>query len=87
MSPDAASDVRNLEHRVARLAAERTALFETAAVSFGLSRDARARLGAIERELDECFLTRRTQRALVDARRFNDDRSLLRHTALRRREP
>jgi hypothetical protein len=83
MSAGEAGDATNLERRVSRLAAERTALFESAGTTMRLSQDDRARLSAIERELDECFNMRRAQRAVVDARRFDND--MLQRRALPRR--
>jgi hypothetical protein len=62
---------RNLERQVARLVTERGALFDKAGSNFGLSTLEHQRLGAIERELDECFLIRRRLRAERDARRFD----------------
>src|SRR3954471_12371829 len=67
------SDAANLERRVNRLATERGALFDKSGASFGLSGTDQQRLNAIERELDECFLLRRQQRAARDARRFARD--------------
>jgi hypothetical protein len=54
-----------------RLAAERGALFEKSGSNFGLSAKDQQRLTAIERELDECFVARRRNRAASDARRFD----------------
>jgi hypothetical protein len=62
-----------LDRRMTRLADERGALFEKAGTSAGLSATEQTRLKAVERELDECFLARRQQRAQVDARRFDRD--------------
>jgi hypothetical protein len=56
-----------------RLAAERGSLFEKAGSNFGLSASDQQRLTTIERELDECFLARRRNRAATDARRFDRD--------------
>jgi hypothetical protein len=72
---------RRLESQVNRLATERGVLFDKAAEGFGLSAADRQRLHAIERELDECFLTRRQQRAERDADRFD------REAFVRRRLP
>jgi len=63
-----------LERQVNRLANERSALFDKAGTSFGLSSVDQQRLSAIERELDECFLARRRLRANRDAQRFDRDR-------------
>jgi hypothetical protein len=77
-SSSAAAD-GGLEGRVNRLATEGGVLFDKAAGSFGLSSADRQRLHAIERELelDECFLTRREQRAARDGNRFDRDMPLV----------
>jgi hypothetical protein len=67
-----------LAQQLNRLATERGALFDKAAGRFGLSGVDQQRLHAIERELDECFLARRRQRAARDARRFERDGPLIR---------
>jgi hypothetical protein len=64
---------RELDRRTTRLAMERTALFEKAGTTVGLSDGEQRRLATVERELDQCFLTRRRERALHDARRFDRD--------------
>jgi hypothetical protein len=69
---------RELDRRTTRLAEERAALFEKAGAAFGLSAGDQQRLTAIERELDECFLARRRERALYDARRFERDTPIIR---------
>jgi len=66
-------DAASLGRRVNQLATERGVLFEKAGASFGLSRVDQQRLGAIERELDQCFLARRRLRAEREARRFDRD--------------
>ena len=48
IAPDSAN-------RVNKLVTERGALFDKAGTSFGLSKADQERLGAIERELDDCF--------------------------------
>jgi hypothetical protein len=60
-----------LELRVARLAAERTTLFQRANTNGSLTAPERARLTSTERDLDECFLALRRQRAMRDSRRFD----------------
>jgi hypothetical protein len=60
---------------VNRLAAERGALFARASANFGWSKSEKERLVEVERELDECFVLRRSQRATRDARRFSRDES------------
>ncbi len=70
-------DATSTERRVSRLAAERTALFGRAATHPGLSAVEQQRLSMIERELDDCFLARRRQRAERDANRFESGRALV----------
>jgi hypothetical protein len=70
-SVDVATDASGLDRRVNRLAAERATLFSKAATHPGLSQTQRQRVKDIERELDECFVLRRQQRATRDARRFS----------------
>ena len=70
-SVDVATDALGLDRRVNRLAAERATLFSKAATNTGLSQTERQRIKDIERELDECFVLRRQQRAARDARRFS----------------
>ena len=80
-SPEAAGESARLERQVDKLANERSALFDKAGAMFGLSNIDQQRLKAIERELDECFMTRRRLRAERDALRFDRDRPFLRrHT-------
>jgi hypothetical protein len=67
-----------LDRRATRLAAERGVLFEKAGTNAGLSVEDQQRLKTIERELDECFLARRRQRAVHDAHRFDRDLPILR---------
>jgi hypothetical protein len=75
---DHSGEAGNLDRRVSRLASERGALFDKAGADIGLSTVEQQRLGTIERELDECFLARRRQRAEVNARRFEHVRPSLR---------
>jgi hypothetical protein len=70
MKGDAAREQMRLERRVKELTAERTALFEKASIGSGLSARDQQRLHAIERELDECFIARRRQRAARELHRF-----------------
>jgi hypothetical protein len=72
-----------LNRRMARLAEERSALFDKAGSNSGLSDGDRQRLGSIERELDECFLARRRHRAKHDAHRFDTDLPIARRPAQR----
>lgn len=71
---DAPSDPGALARRLNTLAAERTELFAKAARPSGLSPPERVRLKTLERELDECFVVRRQQRAARTALRFTDTR-------------
>lgn len=73
VAPHNPADQASLERRVNRLANERSALFERAGTNFGLSSTEQQRLTSIERELDECFLVRRRQRAARDLQRFARD--------------
>ena len=72
VSTESSTDAVGLERRVNRLASERTQLFGKAGTSAGLSKPEQLRLKAIERELDDCFVLRRQQRAARDARRSTD---------------
>ena len=67
-----------LEHQVEQLVNERSALFDKA--RNGLSAADQQRLGAVERELDECFVERRRLRAVRDADRFDNRRFIRRRT-------
>ena len=67
----AESDRDALELRVARLAADRATLFQLANLHGCLTAPERARLTSTERDLDECFLALRRQRAMRDSRRFD----------------
>jgi hypothetical protein len=69
-----------LDRRMARLAAERGALFGKAGSNFGLSGSDQQRLKMVERELDECFDARRRQRAASNARRFDRESPVRRPT-------
>jgi uncharacterized protein DUF2630 len=59
-----------IERDVARLAAERTELFSRSGGRAGLSDAEQSRLRAIERQLDECFVSLRQTRAARAASRF-----------------
>src|SRR5262249_51882079 len=78
-------DRAKLERQLARLANERSALFDKASANAGLARADRERLQTVERELDECFVARRTQRAALDAQRFDREQPFLRHSGRSRR--
>jgi hypothetical protein len=67
-----------LDRRTTRLATERAALFEKAGAVARLSVAEQQRLKLIERQLDECFLARRRERAAADARRFDRDSPFIR---------
>ncbi len=81
---ESAIDAQALAQRVAQLAEERGALFDKASNDFGLSTIGRERLASIERELDECFLSRRRQRADLDARRFENEGTRVRRVPMQR---
>ncbi len=78
VNTDGTADRAGLERQVNRLVAERGALFDKAGTNFGLSNTEQERLAAVERELDECFLARRRQRADRDATRFGLEKPLIR---------
>jgi hypothetical protein len=69
-------EVSALERQLARLAADRTALFRVASMNGSLTPDEQHRLTSTERQLDECFTALRIQRAQLDARRFENERAL-----------
>jgi hypothetical protein len=69
-----AGERARLERQVNRLSVERGLLFEKSGASHGLSKADQQRLGAIERELDECFIERRRLRAGREMQRFGRDR-------------
>ncbi len=77
-SPDTTAEGSGLERQVNRLVLERGALFDKAGANIGLSALDQQRLHAIERELDDCFVARRRERAERDARRFDRDRPMFR---------
>jgi hypothetical protein len=64
--------------RVEQLAAERQSLFGAAGANAGRTAAVQARLDEIERELDECFLAVRSERAARDAERFTNEDLVLR---------
>jgi hypothetical protein len=59
-----------IEREVARLASERTELFSRSVGRPGLSNAEQSRLRAVERQLDECFISLRQMRAARAASRF-----------------
>src|SRR5689334_21647948 len=77
-NPDGADGGAGLERQVNRLVTERSALFDKAGTSLGLSSVELQRLSAIVRELDECLLARRRLRSDRDAQRFDRDRPFIR---------
>ena len=79
-NPEQAGDGARLERQVTRLVKERSALFDKAGASHGLSDIDQQRLVTIERELDECFVARRRLRADRDAQRFDRDRPFIRRS-------
>ena len=78
MTTDSRGVKAQLDRRAMRLAGERAALFDNAGARFGLTKAEQARLRTIELELDECFLARRRERAIIDAFRFDRDGSSVR---------
>jgi hypothetical protein len=72
------TDGTHLEKELARLAAERTALFARSGNSFGLTPADQTRLRSVERELDECFISVRNARAARDAARFSRENAIVR---------
>jgi hypothetical protein len=62
-------------------------LLRKSGVSFGLSAGDQQRLLTVERELDECFLARRRQRAERDASRFGREGLPARRAIPRRPAP
>jgi hypothetical protein len=77
-NPGAAAERARLERQLNQLANERSALFDKAGASFGLSNDDQQRLTAVEHELDECFRARRQLRADRDAQRFDREQPFIR---------
>jgi hypothetical protein len=67
-----------LERRIEHLAEERIALFARAGTEANTSDVDRSRLKVVERELDECFLALRSERAKRDATRFVTEQPVLR---------
>jgi hypothetical protein len=79
-NPEHVGDRARLERQVSKLANERSALFDKAGVTHGLSNVDQQRLLTIERELDECFLARRRLRAERDAQRFDREGPAIRRS-------
>jgi hypothetical protein len=77
------ADRGSLERSVARLASERTTLFNRSGTSFGLSAVDQNRLRVVERELDECFGALREMRAVRDASRFSREDPVVRRAITR----
>jgi hypothetical protein len=75
---DHTPDGTSPERRLARLADERSVLFARAGTASGLSKDDHARLGAVERQIDECYLEIRRNRAARDAHRFTAEQHVIR---------
>jgi hypothetical protein len=73
-----------VEREVARLASERTELFSRSGGHPGLSNAEQSRLHAIERQLDECFVSLRQMRAARAASRFGRQYPLTPPVARRR---
>jgi hypothetical protein len=87
VNPAANDETATFERRLAGLATERGELFDKANANGRLTAAEQTRLHAVERELDECFLARRTSRAARDAQRFDHDRPFLRPTLKPRHAP
>jgi hypothetical protein len=83
---DTLADEANLDRRVNRLANERLTMFERASENFGFSAAEHDRLTTVERELDECFLTRRRLRAARNLQRFMPDGTRRRPLSGQRRD-
>ena len=79
-------DRGSIERSVARLASERTTLFNRSGTSFGLSAADQNRLRVVERELDECFGALREMRAVRDASRFSREDPVVRRAIVRNGE-
>jgi hypothetical protein len=79
-------DRGSIERSVARLATERTTLFNRSGSSFGLSAADQNRLRVVERELDECFGALREMRAVRDATRFSREDPVVRRAITRNTE-
>jgi hypothetical protein len=73
MTTEPSPDKGALARELTRLTTERTTLFAIAGTHAGLSKEQHARLGLVERQIDECFLRVRQQRAAQDARRFTNE--------------
>jgi hypothetical protein len=87
VTSDPRIDKAQLNRRVAALASERTSLFTRAgAMTGGLDAKDQTRLSSIEREIDECFLALREQRAVRDAERFTHEDPTFRRALKRRTE-
>ena len=80
------TDRAGIERNLARLASERTSLFNRSGHSFGLSPVEQNRLRAIERELDESFGALREMRAVRDASRFSREDPVVRRAIIAKRE-
>jgi hypothetical protein len=76
-----------LARSIERLAAERTAIFIKDRTDAGPSEESKARLKAIETELDECYNALRHERAVHTALRFDREGVLLRGTSRVRTPP
>ena len=78
MTTEPQHDHASLERQLSRLTTERTALFAQAGTVGGLSKDDHTRLTSLERQIDECFVLIRQNRAARDARRFTAEGMLIR---------
>ena len=75
-----------LEREVARLASERSVLFIRSGGAAGLSLAERARLGVVERSLDERYTALRRVRPARNSARFTRDQPVARGAMPRRDE-
>jgi hypothetical protein len=87
MNTEPPRDKATLSRELSRLANERTALFALAGVSTGLSKEQHSKLALVERQIDECFLQIRRQRAAKEAHRFTNEGLVVRPAISPRRDP
>jgi hypothetical protein len=87
MTNERPRDKAAVSRELSRLANERAELFALAGAPAGLSKEQHARLALVERQIDECFLEVRQQRAARDARRFTDELPLVRRAIKPRPDP
>jgi hypothetical protein len=79
MTNEVHHDKAALERQLTRLTTERTALFAQAGtLTGGLSKEDQSRLTSVERQIDECYLEIRRDRAAREARRFTAEGLMIR---------